>query len=364
MESKTPTIYDVAEAAGVSIATVSRVLQNPSVVRPNTQERVMTAVHELAYVPSGSARTLAARRNSSLGLFLPGFDGGNATEVQSAHRTAIIDDIGGPRSPARPMTYFDQVLYGAELEASGEGFALMMAIGRGASQDKMLHSIAGRVDGLAVVASNFDDTVLERLARRLPLVLVAGAAHRLKLDRISVDNSGGMDALVTHLLATKKLTSVTFLAGPDDSADSAARLRGFKRAVARHTGAVEVTVTEAGEFSEERGRWAGRQLIDDGPLTDAVICANDQLALGFLDACAARGIAVPDDVIVSGFDGIDVSRMSTPRLTSVEQPMVELGREAMKVLSDRIADPGRPLVNRKLRVKIMLRESTEGPSAP
>lgn len=360
---KAPTIYDVAQVAGVSIATVSRVLQNPSVVKPVTQERVMAAIHELAYVPSGSARTLAARRNSSLGLFLPGFDGDSEADPCLHDQIAIIDDTGGPRSPARPMTYFDQVLYGAELEAWREGFALMTAIGRSTNQEDLLNNIAGRVDGLAVVARNFEDPVLKRLARRLPVVLVAGAAAGLNLDRVSVDNSRGMHTLVTHLLERNELRSVTFISGPEESSDASARLRGFKRAVAKYADRVVATITEPGVFSESRGRAVGERLIRSSQVGDAVICANDQLALGFLDACARHKISVPGDVLVSGFDGIDASRMSTPRLTSVEQPMIELGRAAISVLSERLADPSRPRQHRKLSVKIMLRESTAAATA-
>lgn len=357
---KAPTVYDVAEQAGVSVATVSRVLYKPEAVRISTRDRVMSVVRELGYLPSGSARTLASRHNGILGLFLPGFDGieepGPAAPANSG--ITIIDDTGSGNGSLRPTTYFHEVLYGAELEAWHKGFALMIAAGRRPSQEMMLNNVAGHVDGLAVVSRTVEDELLHHVARRIPLVTVAGAPEFDTIDHVSVDNEGGMHALVSHLITERGVSSLTYFAGPEDSPDNLQRLHGFSRAAKDSAAEVRTEVTGFGDFTQERGFELGLQLIDNRNLTDVLVCGNDQLALGVLDACALRGVAVPGDVLITGFDGIEAGRYSSPPITTVQQPMAALGREAMRILAARLEAPDRPTVFTQMPVSILLRQST------
>lgn len=354
-----PTIYDVAETAGVSIATVSRVLADSAAVRPKTRERVLAAIRELAYIPRGSARTLAARKNSALGLFLPGFD---EIDLQPRPETRdevrVIDDTAGGAAPVRGTGYFQQVLHGAELEAWTQGFALLVAIGRGEAATESLSDMASRVDGMVVLGAVADQAVLTRLAQRVPVVLAAGAGSNPELDHVYVDNAGGMRSLTQHVRSTTRPTVISFISGSVDSPDNADRLRGFRDATA-DLPADRVIITEAGEFSEARGLEIGRSLIERDRLGDAVLCANDQLALGLLRACAAAGLRVPTDVVVTGFDGLEAGNASIPRLTSVRQPMLDLGRHAVSLLGDRVGEPNRKPVTRRLGVDILLRQTTD-----
>ncbi|WP_268921451.1 LacI family DNA-binding transcriptional regulator [Paramicrobacterium fandaimingii] len=358
---KAPTVYDVAAKAGVSVATVSRVLHNPTAVRDKTRDRVMDIIQELAYLPSGSARTLATRRNGIFGLFFPGFDGieqpGPVTPTDS--EITIVDDTESGYTVPRPNTYFDEVLFGAELEAWHSGFALMVAAGRGPSQEMILNNIAGHVDGLAVIARTVENDVLERVARRIPVVVVSGVPDDGAFDHVVVDNERGMHALVAHLIQTREIASLTYVSGPEDSPDNHERLRGFQSAVADSVRELRSTVTEHGDFTQERGFDLGSRLIDEGELSDVLVCGNDQLALGVLDACASRGVSVPRDVLVSGFDGIEATLQCIPRLTSVQQPMAALGRAAMRMLIARLDDPSREPQTEQLPVRILLRQSTE-----
>ncbi|MBD8729233.1 MULTISPECIES: substrate-binding domain-containing protein [Frigoribacterium] len=370
--TKAPTVYDVAAHAGVSIATVSRVLRRPDDVRPETRTRVLESVRSLGYVPSGAARGLAGRRHGVLGLFLPGHDGIDEPEPDWARvvdpgRIPLVDDSAGrgalrvdaPTSstPSPATLYFDEVLRGAEVESWRRGFALMVAAGRGSSREVMLNDIAGRVDGLAVLAQTVPDDLLAHVSRRIPVVVLADSRPGDQLDHVSVDNVAGMRALTAFVLEAHRARDVAYVTGPTDSPDEADRHRGFDEAVAAAPEPVAVRV-ERGDFSRDGGRRAGESLLASGaPLPRAVVCANDQTALGLLDVLAEHGVAVPGQVLVTGFDGIEAGRFSTPRLTTVRQPMGDLGRVAVRSIVTRLTDPGAPPQRVTLPVEVLLRES-------
>jgi LacI family transcriptional regulator len=351
--AKAPTVYDVAERAGVSIASVSRVLRSPDSVKEQTRERVLEAVRHLGYVPSANARGLAARRTNVIGLFFPGHDDVAGSEGQlvaaSGGVTTVRDDP--TTEPETNNFYFDEVLRGAEIEAWRRGFALMVAAGRGASREAIVNDIAGRVDGLAVLARTVPDELLTHVARRIPVVVLAATRGTDEFDHVSVNNAPGMRAMTEHVLGAGA-RRLLYIAGPEDSPDDAERLQGFRAAV---DGMAGVTVELIrGDFSRARGREIA---LGIDPLPDAIVCSNDQTALGVLDAMGRRFISVPDDVLVTGFDGITAGRHSSPRLTTVHQPMVELGRAAIQALTARLDDPSMGARSLVLPVQVVLRES-------
>lgn len=365
---RTPTVYDVADRASVSIATVSRVLRTPDAVREATRERVLDAVRDLGYVPSGNARALAGRKTGVIGLCFPGHD---ALEEEDRPAPEPADGVGGGvrvvddrrrgAAPQSPNLYFDEVLRGAEVEAWRRGFALMVAAGRGPARDVIVNDIAGRVDGLAVLARTVSDDLLVHVARRLPVVLLADAARTGAeppdgLDHVSVDNAAGMQALVTHVVERLGVRDLVYVAGPVDSPDDAERQRGLFAALDA-AGLDHAAVEHVrGDFRRDTGDAAVAELLGRR-IPRALVCANDQSALGALDALRRRGLRVPDDVYVTGFDGLDVGRFTEPPLTTVAQPMAELGRAAVRAVVDRLADPGAPLLSARLPVQVLLRES-------
>jgi len=355
--TKAPTVYDVADRAQVSIATVSRVLRSPDTVREQTRERVIEAVHFLGYVPSASARGLAARRTNVIGLFFPGHDDLEAplaTAAREPGEVPIVTDDGSLDVETENL-YFDEVLRGAEIEAWRHGFALMVAAGRGASREALVNDIAGRVDGLAVLARTVSDELLAHVARRIPVVVLAGAERDDGFDHVSASNGPGMTALASHVFATHRPARVVYVSGPGDSPDSAERFEGFTAAV-ETAGIANVEVLH-GDFTRERGRAIAQELELDPAVLTAVICSNDQTALGVLDVLEARGVRIPGQVVVTGFDGITAGRHSRPRLTTVHQPMVELGRAAVHAITARLDDPQLGPQSLTLPVRVLLRES-------
>ncbi len=359
---KASTVYDVAAHAGVSIATVSRVLRRPADVRASTRERVLASVQVLGYVPSASARGLAARRTGVLGLFFPGIDDEDDIEVPLARASGVevVVDIPESGEVRPPNLYFDEVLRGSEREAWRHGFALMVGVGRGTNPAEMVNDIAGRVDGMAVLARSVPEDLLDHVSRRIPVVLIAGPRRGDDYDHVSVSNTEGMQALTEHLIVSHSITEPVYVTGPVDSPDDAERYLGFVHALsAAGIDAAALPVLQ-GEFSRIQARELAGELLATGTLPRALVCGNDQMALGFLDVFGPAGIRVPEDVIVTGFDGIEAGRLSTPRLTTVHQPMAALGRAAMRTMLSRLEHPDQPPITARLPVKVLLRESSEG----
>lgn len=363
---KAATVYDVAERAGVSIATVSRVLRSPDAVRPVTRERVLDAVAQLGYVPSGSARGLAERRTGVLGLYFPGFDAAEDApplDVLSGEAaspfTVVHGDAGDEEHAA--MLFLDEVLRGAELEAWKQGFVLMVGVGRDDPDRSTVRDMAGRVDGLMVLARSVPDDVLARLARRIPVVVLSGPPRGDHYDHVTVSNAEAMAELTRHILAQVGHGRLAFLAGPADSPDGAQRWEGFAAAVTAAGRPLDDVAVLRGDFTRASGRDAATEMLRSG-VPSAVIAANDQMALGALDVLRSAGIRVPDDVLVTGFDGIEAAALSRPPLTTIRQPMIDLGRAAVQVLARRLENADADPVVAHLPLQILLRESSQRPS--
>ncbi|UUN31531.1 LacI family DNA-binding transcriptional regulator [Streptomyces sp. FIT100] len=340
-----PTVYDVAERAGVSIATVSRVYRSPDSVRAATRERVLSAAHVLGYVPSASARGLASRATGVLGLCFPDF------ADPEAEGTAPDAD------EAELSFYGDEVIRGMERAARRHGYALLISAAHADRAGEVLADVAGRVDGLAILAQHVPPAVLDVVSRRLPVVVLAG---RLSpgLDRIEVANFDGQLELTRHLIGDHGLSDLAFIGGPEDSPDAEARFRGFQAAHLAAGLPLPARPAARGDLTLASGRKTAVELLDrDGPRPQALVFANDQMAVGALQALGERGIAVPGDLAVTGFDGIPLSRMVSPALTTVRQPMSRLGEEAVELLVARLADRGRPTASRTLPTALARRAS-------
>ncbi|MFK0240794.1 LacI family DNA-binding transcriptional regulator [Microbacterium sp. NPDC090281] len=367
--SKAATVYDVADRAGVSIATVSRVLRSPDAVRPVTRERVLDAVSALGYVPSGSARGLAERRTGVLGLYFPGFDAAEDApplDALSAARAdappfAIVRDESDADGVRSSMLFLDEVLRGAELEAWKQGFVLMVGVGRDDPDRSTVRDMAGRVDGLMVLARSVPDDVLARLARRIPVVVLSGPPRGDHYDHVTVSNAEAMAELTRHVLAQVGDGRLAFLAGPADSPDGLQRWEGFAAAVTAAGRSHDDVTVLRGDFTRASGRRAAEELVGSG-VPAALIAANDQMALGALDVFRGAGIRVPHDVLVTGFDGIEAAALSRPPLTTIRQPMIDLGRAAVQVLARRLENAEAEPVVARLPLQILLRESSQRPS--
>jgi LacI family transcriptional regulator len=330
MTEKTPTVHDVARHAGVSIATVSRALSDSTKLHPDTLERVQRAIEELGYLPNGAARGLISARTRVLALcFL---------------------DLGDPESDAGDdaMLYTDGVVRGMERAARERGYAILI----GAVQDPgaaldLAVSLASRADGIVLLGQAAPASAIQRL-KRLPLVVAAGRLEDNlgRVDQVRVDNAGGITTLIRHLIDVHGHTDLLYVSGPADSPDAAERLAAFQRTT---TGRVV-----HGDFTQHSGRAVAETL---SALPQAIVCANDQMAIGVMTGLRTRGVEVPGDVAVTGFDGLDLGRHLQPALTTVRQPMQPIGAAAVTLLEQRLANPTQPPADVRLPTQLEIRAS-------
>ncbi len=341
-------MYDVAEQAGVSIATVSRVYRNPDSVRPGTRDRVLQAARGLGYVPSGNARGLASRSTGVLGLCFPDYADPDAEASAESDET----------DAAEMMLYSDEIIRGMERAARRHGYALLIAASLAGGPESLVAKVAGRVDGFAVLARTVPTEDLEVISRRLPVVMLAGPREIDHLDHIEVDNAAGQRELTRHLIADHGYRRLAFVGGEPDSPDAEARFRGYQAACRESGLPVPDQPDLRAEMTQAEGRrTAAALLARGGEPPEAVLFANDQMAVGALQALERRGVRVPGDIAVTGFDGIPLSRLVRPALTTVRQPTRHLGEQAVELLVRRLADREREPVSLMLPVTVTRRAS-------
>lgn len=216
----------------------------------------------------------------------------------------------------------------------------------------MLTDIAGRVDGLAVFSGTVDDTDLHRTAERLPVVVLSESRVGDDLSRISVDNEGGIRGLTEHLIDSHGARALQFV-GPIHDADRLDRFNAF-RATLR---AAKLRVPRTPLAADDNHRAMAADLKERNALPDAFVCGTDEVALKLIDALRDLDVAVPDQVAVTGFDGLVAGRLASPQLTTVRQPMAAMGAMVVDVLIHRIEHPTEPTQSRQFPVQLVLRES-------
>ena len=297
------TIRDVARRAQMSVATVSRALNGFENVSEQARERIAAAVAELGYVPHAGARSLSLARNNAIGVVLP--------------------DLHGE--------FFSEIVRGMDREASRRGYLLLLSTlhAGGEQATNAMRAMRGRVDGLIVMAPHLGaDELSAALPTGLPSILINTRAGAGQHPSIHLDNAAGVRAVVEHLasLGRKRLVHV---AGPADNIDAQEREAAFREAVAAH--GLEGRIV-GGDFEMESGEAAIRRLLAEAIEFDAVFAANDNMAIGALEALRAAGKRVPEEVAVVGFDDIPLARHMG--ITTVRVRIAELGERALQRLVD------------------------------
>ena len=309
---RSTTIYSVANLAGVSIATVSRVLQGTRAASPQTRANVLKAVEELEYVPLRAARSLAVQRHAANGFVIP--------------------DLVGP--------YYSELLMGYESAAAQFGQSVVIVV-TNAREDptRAVRELSSRVDGLVVAHSTISDDAAGSIARQTPVVLLARRAVA-GCDAVSSENAQSAEALTEHLLAHGR-GRLMFVGDPEGSPDVDQRYGGFTKALLQ-AGVSAVGPALLVSYHEESGAEAATRVLGSANRPDALFCANDELALSMMKTLQSAGVSVPDDIAIVGWDDLMTARYVSPGLTTVRQPLYDLGRLAATRLHERIA--GGPLV--------------------
>ncbi|MET9143982.1 LacI family DNA-binding transcriptional regulator [Streptomyces sp. NPDC058319] len=345
MSNQPPTLEDVAREAGVSRATVSRVVNGVRNVDPAIQELVHRAVERTGYAPNRAARALVTRRAETVALVVSGA-GDSPQDSQEAFAARVFTD-----------PFFGRVVAGAVgfLRPRSMHPVLMFAETAEDRREVLTYLRQGRADGALVVSTHPDDPLPALLAEAgLPAVLFARPARPVALSHVDLDHRHGGRLAAQHLLARGCRRPAT-VAGPLDVPASRERLAGFRETLAR-AGHPRVPVVEGG-FTLDSGSAATARLLARHPETDGVFAANDLMAQGACRLLAGRGARVPEDIAVIGFDDSAIALSCVPPLTTVRQPVERMAAEMARLLDERVRGERTEPVSVVLAPELVVRES-------
>ena len=337
--SSPPTIRDVAERAGVSTATVSRVLAGIGNPRPDTAASVLAAAEALDYRPSGVARSLRMRRTRTLGL--------------------IVTDIQNP--------FFPELVQAADLAARELGYSILLG-SAAYDEHRAMHYLDlmadRRVDGMIIASSQLSESSWQwLLASPVPVVVVNAEASGHPVTVITSDNEGGARLAVEHLIGLGH-RRIAYVRGLESFTADKPRVAGF-RAACRDAGlAPEDTPELRGDGQVEGGEQAAAEILERHPRVTAIACHNDLTAIGALRALRALGRRVPADISVIGCDDIAAASWVVPALTTVAQQKAEMGRLAVGRLAAMLDDPDSAAAPETIRLPMVLRERESTARAP
>jgi LacI family transcriptional regulator len=302
------TIDDVAGLAGVSISSVSRVINGSAPVSDEVASRVKEAMRQLNYRPRAAARNLATRKTNTLGLLISGIEG----------------------------DFFAPLLSGIESMTAAEGFDLLISTcGRHGPRDEFPSSLGPHnTDGLLVFANSLGPAGLARCHEMgFPVVLIhQSPPEGLAIPCVTVENRAASQKLVEHLIDVHGRRRIVFLRGPDGHEDSYWRETGYRRALENRDVAFDPALLASGGFDRDVARASVAALLAEGLDFDAIFCGDDESAMGALAGLHEAGRQVPEEVAVTGFDDQRLSSYLTPPLTTVRAPTEQVGREAARQL--------------------------------
>jgi LacI family transcriptional regulator len=329
-------IGDVARRAGVSVGSVSRVINEHPTVTPATRERVKLAIRELGYVPNAIAGSLRSRRSKTIGLIIP--------------------DVTNP--------FFSELALHVERSAAAAGYNLILGNSDNSVDQETyyLHALAvRRVDGIILVPANESSRSIEFA---IPIVCVDREADRLPF--VASDNRAGAKSAIEYLQRLGHHL-IGCIAGPKELPNARERRAGYEDLalpILRAAGVDPAAYIVSTEFSYDSGYAATRRLMDVAPRPTAIFASSDQQAIGGLRAAADLGLAVPGDLSIVGFDDIPLANLVMPRLTTVGQPVAEIGVLAMQLLLDLFSGAAAPRRRRHLlATSLQIRQSCAPPNA-
>jgi LacI family transcriptional regulator len=324
---------DVAERAGVSVTTVSHVINETRPVSDGLRERVLAAIHELGYQPNVLARSLRQGKTHTIGMIAP--------------------DSTNP--------FFAEVARGVEDASFEQGYSVILCNSDGDLDKELLYTSVlaeKRVDGIIFVAAGVSTGHIRDLqAQRMPLVVVDRDIPDVAVDSVLTDNARGGELATRHLLALGH-RRIGCIAGPSDVTPSAERIIGYRQALREAGVPVDERLIVKGDFQYESGYRATHQLLtmDDPPT--AIFACNDLMAVGAISEALELGLQVPATMSVIGFDDVRLASFTNPPLTTIVQPKYEIGVVAATMLLERMRDLDMPPRRRVLDTSLLIRQST------
>jgi DNA-binding LacI/PurR family transcriptional regulator len=337
------TLDEVARVAGVSRATVSRVVNGSPKVSADVRRTVERAIDRLGYVPNRAARSLVTRRSDSIAVVI----------TEPANR--LFSD-----------PFFPRLVRGisAALSARDLQLVLLMPSDDVDERRTVRYLTAGHVDGVILVSLHGDDPLPEQLStRKIPSVVLGRPSRGVDVDYVDADNRDGGRRATAHLVqrGRRRIATIT---GPKDMVAGVDRLAGYRDALADAEIPIDDGLIATGDFTQAGGEAAMERLLKDRPDLDAVFCASDLMAVAALGALQAAGRHVPDDVAVVGYDDSPIATTTRPALSSVRQPIEDMGREMVNLLSGSIEQNGRVPRHIVLATELIARASSAGRAMP
>lgn len=333
---KRVTLDDVAKEAGVSRATVSRVVNEYPHVSDKVRQRVQRFIDELGYNPNMVARSLASQRTGNIGLVFP---------------NSIHNFFTDP--------YYPRLTEGIAHACNENDYTLSLFIFHTEELERKLIprlTRGGLVDGIIVQSTGLDDGVLLEISAGDVPFLIAGRPFNLpEASYIDVDNVTGAYNAVAHLIRAGR-THIGMIAGSLNTSAGADRLEGYQLALRERNMVVNNNLIAQGDFTEESGYYAAKQLLENKEL-DAIFVASDMMATGALKALRETSLSVPEDIALVGYDDLPPSRSAIPPLTTIRQPIRRFGMKAVDILTDIIANGEKPPRQVILGTELIVRES-------
>ncbi|NNE23841.1 MAG: LacI family DNA-binding transcriptional regulator [Rhizobiales bacterium] len=332
--AKKPTVADIARAAGVSTATVSRALNKPDAVSAKLRNKVARKVRELGYVPSGAARALASNRSFTIGTVIP--------TLNNAIFAASVDA-------------FEETL-------SRHGYTLLVTVSnydRPHEIEQVRRLLERGVDGLMLIGLDHPEEVWQMIERSAcPAVAIWGHNDKPRVPCIGFDNAAAAEHAVDHLveLGHRRIGMVAGLSFGNDRAR--ARRAGVERALAKHGLPVVPALFTEKAYSHDYGRDGLTELLSHGAPPTAIMCGNDVLAMGVMFEARDRGIAIPDDLSVVGFDNLPITSQLRPALTTIEVPSVPIGMASANAIVAYLTD-GSPIQSKSFPAPFVMRATTQ-----
>lgn len=311
------TIKEIAKKANVSIATVSRALNNDPKVKDETKNLVRSLADQLNYNPNILARNFVKQQSNIIGLIMP----------------ELVDE------------FFTEVIRGADEMAYSAGYYLMVSSSH--SKRPMMENIVnfmgkGLLGGLILMAPSLSEEIEEIIKNyAAPVVLINGRKDLQSYDSVSIDNYQGAYELIQYLITEKKITEIAHICGPLGNIDAIQREQGYADALKDNKISIKKEWIIPGDFSIKGGEEAFHKLMELKKKPRAVFAANDMAAIGCYQAAEKRKLKIPNDIAIAGYDGIFVGKFLNPKLTTIQVPTNELGRTAANLLIERIKSPNK-----------------------
>ncbi|MGG1311312.1 MULTISPECIES: LacI family DNA-binding transcriptional regulator [Cohnella] len=325
------TLKDVARKAGVALSTASYALNNRSEVSEETRNKILKAAEELNYKPNGTARDLKQARTKTIGL--------------------ILSDLSGP--------FYSELIRSIQEVSYASGYNMIACSsygGENSTARKFLEE--RRTDGIILLANNIDNDFIKRTAgKQFPIVVLDREISAPHVWSATVDNTKGACQAVEYLIGLG-YGEIGYLSGPVASPDNEKRFEGYQKALQEHGLAFRQQWVYQGYFTKQGGYEAAQAMLAQKQLPRAIFSANDEMAIGAMEAFMEAGLRIPEDIAVIGFDDIELARYIRPGLTTVRQPNRQLGNIATHMLL-RALNGDTDIENVRLETELIVRESCE-----